>query len=200
MSNAGEIAIDIETIQWEKSVPFIPEKGPRDKTEPWDKCKFDPNYTQICCIGFKTDGACKAYTIEEMGEAKLLDIFWSVVQKYSKIITYNGLSFDLPFIYRRSWYEGIKPTILPDALLKKYETYGLHVDVRAILSQWDKFAPGKLDLYAALKLDQCKMDGVDGSQVQSMWDAGKFDEIREYCKQDCELTWALYQSLKGFYF
>ena len=37
-----------------------------------------------------------------MDEGELLDQFWSLAAKYEKICTFNGRSFDVPFLYLRS--------------------------------------------------------------------------------------------------
>ena len=194
-----ELVLDFETIRCPKAIPYLPEKGPRDRTEPAEKVAFDPNYIQPCVAGFYENG--RMWSIgqdhfEENAEQQLLQSVWDELADVDVLITFNGWSFDLPLLLRRSWYHGILPSKRID--LRKYQT-GNHVDVRMVLSNWDTHARGNLELYACLKLGTCKTDGIDGSQVQGLWDAGEYAKVHEYCEGDVKITWELYRSLKGFY-
>jgi predicted PolB exonuclease-like 3'-5' exonuclease len=192
--------LDFETIRCPKAMPFIPEKGPRDRTDPAEKLAFDPNYIQPCVAGFCADGQCWSIGQNDFDtdpERQLLLAVWDILETTDIIVTFNGWSFDLPLLLRRSWYHGIMPT--KQISMKKYDIGGNHIDVRMVLGNWDSYARGNLDLYANLKLGARKTDGIDGSQVQGLWDRGEFAKVHEYCRQDCKITWDLYESLKGYY-
>lgn len=192
------LVFDFETIRDPRSTPFIPEKGPRDRTDPSEKIACDPNYNQICVAGFCEDGESWSVGQNDFGHSEkiLLEEIWKCIQEYDTIVGYNSFSFDYPLLLRRSWYHGVKPTKLIDT--RKYVT-GNHIDVRMILSGWDKFAPGKLDLYAQLKLGIGKTEGMDGGKVQAAWNESRYDDVKIYCEQDCLITWKLYESLRGYY-
>lgn len=194
-------ALDIEIIQDPKAIQFIPDKKPSERTDPWEKLKFDSNFNMVCCWAtWDGEQAYSGLLNIDGTEAEILDsLWWDTLHRYEQVITYNGLTFDIPFIIKRSWYNNIQPSKRLN--LKRYQTPDRttnHIDLRAILSNWDNNARGSLDLYANLKLGAGKT-GIDGSMVQAMWDEGKYEEIRQYCIGDCKLTFELYQSMKGFY-
>jgi DNA polymerase elongation subunit (family B) len=192
-----EIAIDFETIWDERALPLIPAKGPREKTEPKDKLCFDSNYIKIAVAGFCFRGNTYSYGLDSRSEHQLLVDIWDMLGECDTIVTFNGLSFDVPLLIKRSWYLGVKHT--KTLSLKRYDTHGNHVDIKAVLGNWDSYARGKLDLYAHLKLGKAKTEDTDGSKVQAMWDAGEFQKVHEYCQNDALLTWELFQSMKGYY-
>jgi DNA polymerase elongation subunit (family B) len=193
-----EICIDCETVPCLKALPFVPVNGPRDRTDPAEKVAFDSNYIRPCVIGMY-DGE-RAWTLglnDFPSEAEMLAAFWAEVAPYNKFIGFNSLSFDVPLLIKRSWYHNVEPSV--QISLRKYDLMSNHIDVRAVLGNWDVYARGNLDLYANLKFGECKTAGCDGSMVGQMWADGKYDEVKAYCLQDCLITWKLYQSLKGFY-
>ncbi len=193
------LVIDFETILDPRAVPFIPEKGPRDRSDPMEKVAFDSNYIMPCVAGFG-DGA-RVWSIgqdmTDHNESKLLKEIWAVIGQYDQFVTFNGNSFDIPLLYKRSWFAGVKPTAWIS--LKRYDPTTNHTDVRALLGNWDQYARGNLDLYGALKLGLRKTDGIDGSMVQGMWDRKEYGKVHDYCKDDVALTWELYRSLLGYY-
>ena len=193
------IILDFETIRWPKAIPFIPEKGPRDRSDPAEKMAFDANYIQPCVAGFCENG--KTWSIgqndfETDPERQLLQAVWDEIETVDTIVTFNGYSFDIPLLMRRSWYLGVEPSKRID--MRKYQN-GNHIDVRMVLGNWDSYARGNLDLYGSLKLDIGKTDGISGSMVQGLWDSKEFAKVKAYCEDDCLLTWKLYESLKGWY-
>lgn len=199
MPTVRELVLDFETIRCLRAVPFIPEKGPRDRSDPAEKLAFDPNFIQPCVAGFGSEGVYWSIGQNDFDtdpEKQLLQAVWDELETADTIITFNGWSFDLPLLVRRSWYHGVQPSKYIS--LKKYET-GTHVDVRMLLGNWDSYARGNLDLYAGLKLGTQKTDGIDGPMVQGMWDRGEYAKVHEYCRQDCKITWELFKSLKGYY-
>ena len=189
-----QLAIDIEIIQDPEATSFLPEKGPRDRKEPYEKHKYDPNFNKICCIGGFDGQEGRNYF--EMSEKKLLESFWEDVKDTQRFITFNGCSFDVPFLYRRSWFHRVKPTSWISLVRYRIEN---HIDIYMILNNWDSHAHGGMNLYSNLVLhEDCKRD-LDGSQVQEFWDAGRYKEVCDYCVGDCKALWEIYQSMIGFY-
>lgn len=191
-----EIVLDIEIIPDPKAVPFIPERGPKDRTDPWEKLIFDSNFNRICVVGFYDGKESSSVGIDDRTEPELLETVWSFLKDYDRIVTFNGMTFDIPFLYKRSWFHGVRPQ--KAISVRRYDVTN-HVDVRAVLSNWDGYARGNLDLYGALKLDARKTEGITGADVSMLWASGQCELVHSYCCRDCMLTWQLYQSLKGFY-
>jgi predicted PolB exonuclease-like 3'-5' exonuclease len=193
-------AYDIEIIAWDKAKPFIPEKQKGERSEPWDKLRFDSNFNMVCCWSM-FDGVDTRSSIlsEHANEHDILSDFWDSVMDYQQLVGFNSLTFDAPFLIKRSWYNGVKP---PRQLnLKRYinpDRNTNHVDLRCLLSNWDSYAKGSLDLYCQLMLGTGKGE-IDGSMVQAMWDEGKFAELRKYNEEDARLTYRLWESMIGYF-
>ncbi|MCD4676895.1 MAG: ribonuclease H-like domain-containing protein [Desulfobacula sp.] len=85
-------------------------------------------------------------------QGKNLDAFLDEIQKYSVLITYNGRSFDIPFI------EGYFNVKLPHS----------QIDLRYILKNLG-FKGGLKKCEKALGLDREELDGVDGYFAILLW-------------------------------
>ena len=209
----NKLVLDIETIKDDSMVPFIPEKKPSDKKEPWEKVQFDSNYNKICCISlfdgtFEKKDETKDVIIElpvakhfglsefDFDEKKLLDAFWMYVVNVEKFITFNGLEFDIPYLYKRSLLQRSQPSVWIS--LKKYYVEN-HIDVRAILGNWSTSASGNLDLYCKIMLGKSCKNNMDGSEVQKYWNEKRYEEIYKYCDNDCIYLWEIYQKMMGYY-
>ena len=193
-------SMDIEIISDPKAKYLIPEKAKGERSEPWDKLKFDSNFNRICCWAM-FDGVDTRSSI--MGpyadEKTILEEFWDSCMDYQQLIGFNSLSFDVPFLVKRSWYNGVKPR--RQLNLRRYVTPDRntnHIDLRQLLGNWDGYARGSLDLYAKLMLGEDK-GGIDGSMVQGLWDEGRFGDLIKYNESDAKLTYALYLSMVGYY-
>ena len=154
---------------------------------------LDSNFGKIVCIGFANDEIEHTFTGDD--ERALLGQAWAMLEDYDEIVGFNSKNFDLPWLLRRSWYCGVEPTNKYDLL--PYRTQN-HYDLRLLLSHGNRMAKGKLWQFVKIKL------GIDifgeGSEVQAMYDAGKFDEIAEHCLDDVKATWKLFKTMGSYYF
>ena len=133
-------------------------------------------------------------------ERAVLIGFWEKVVRGGRLVTFNGIGFDIPFILRRSWLLDVRPTVTFDTSPYKCASgEGNHVDVMAVLNQGDMKRRGGLDLYARLKLGKSKTEGMDGAQVWPAWQEGRIKDICNYGEDDCIITLELFESLYGFY-
>lgn len=126
---------------------------------------------------------------ESGSEAEILQRFWEVVNKYEGIITFNGRTFDAPFLIIRSAVHKIKPTrnLLPNRYSDE------HIDLL-----------DRLTFYGAMKrrfnLDTwCKTfgiptpkDDINGYMVSDMFKSGKVEDIARYCVKDLKATKELF--------
>jgi len=204
------VCFDIETIPDESKVDLLPVQYARGnlkdpskiaadleqkKQSQIGKMSLESNFGKICCVAFKDKD--RTFSILDASEVKVLKETWLILQKYPFFVTFNGLLFDVPFLIKRSWLAGIRPTTKVD--LARYRI-GNHFDVRALLNNWDNMAKGKLDFYGQLKLGMAKGNDVDGSMVYALWQEGKFKEIQDHAESDVEITWKLFLSMQGYYF
>jgi len=126
-------------------------------------------------------------------ERKLLEDFSRFVGKARPVlVTYNGRSFDLPVIALRSlchavplgWYyreKGVRYRFSEDG----------HLDLCDWLADHGATRAGKLDAVARLIGLPGKV-GIDGSQVEGLFQAGQLDVIQKYCLADVAQTALLF--------
>ncbi len=203
--------VDLETIPADESVVDLVreqfERRSRSATSTRREVSFedylhgtslDPNFGRILCIGYAIDDA-PATTIhpssptgdERAGadsERGVLDKFWSIARTATTLVGHNAVSFDVPFLWKRSILNGIEPTLdLTDPTL-----------IADTMLIWDMKMPRKhtsLDLLAKLLGIPSSKGEMSGREVYDYYRAGKLDAIYAYCQRDVEVTRAVYQRL-----
>lgn len=165
----------------------------RLEDELYEKSAFDGTYSRIVCIGLimltdamEAQGAVAWYGANEKG---LLQQFWARLGQLrpSLYITHNGLSFDLPFIKKRSIIHQVKPSL--DIPLGKFRTEPVY-DTMAVWSNWEQRGWIKLDVLARALNVETKSGS--GKQVAELWARGQGKDIADYCLQDTYVTYACY--------
>jgi DNA polymerase elongation subunit (family B) len=130
-------------------------------------------------------------------ETELLTAFWDVARHYETVVTFNGRGFDVPFIYLRSALLNV-PISRKDWLGYRYQI-DPHCDLAEQLTFYG--VSGRegaarrfnLDFYCkAFGIESPKAQGVTGSDMNAMIEAGRFREIAEYCLRDVKATVLLY--------
>jgi 3'-5' exonuclease len=122
-------------------------------------------------------------------EAKILNEFWKFLEKPVpvQLVAHNGLTFDLPFIWRRSVIHNVRPS--KQFNLARYRTDTIY-DTMQLWANWNIRDYVGLDrLSAALGLGA---KTGSGSQVLGLWLEGKHEEVARYCYQDALLTYACF--------
>ena len=203
------VVLDIETVQapkeeWAK-LAGVDLAAPEDllgageaaqQDKEYEKSSFDATFSRIVCIGaivfteaMEPLGALAWYG---SNEKELLRQCWEWMgqSRPSLFITHNGLSFDLPFLKKRSIIHQVKPTI--DISLAKFRTEPVY-DTLAVWSNWESRGWVKLDVLARALGVETKSGS--GKQVAEMWQTGRGKEIAEYCLQDCYVTYACYSKM-----
>jgi 3'-5' exonuclease len=122
-------------------------------------------------------------------EAKILGAFWKFLEKPApvQLVAHNGLIFDIPFIWRRSVIQNVRPS--KQLNLARYRTDTIY-DTMQLWANWNIRDYVGLDrLSAAFGLGT---KTGSGSQVLGLWLAGKHEEVARYCYQDALLTYACF--------
>lgn len=182
----------------------------------FELASLDPHVARIVATGIAwrdndskvihRDARC-VHALNDEVERHLLKDAWAMLSNFDRIITFNGASFDLPFLYRRSLLLGITPSISIE--MGKYRvTDGKsnHIDLRSVLAESNvgsapaQFAKGNLDFYLKLLCGKSKTEGIDGSKVGEFFRGGRFDEIERYVGDDAESLFDIYDKVQGFYF
>jgi predicted PolB exonuclease-like 3'-5' exonuclease len=140
-----------------------------------------------------------------IGEAKdeagmLADFAAFAEQHRPHLVTYNGRSFDLPVLALRCLRHGIPLRFFfqDKEYRHRYSDAG-HIDLYDFLSEHGAAKVGSLDAIARVVGLPGKV-GVDGSQVEGLYNAGQLDLIKKYCLTDVAQTAFLflrYRLLQG---
>jgi len=164
----------------------------------------------ISCV-FRDDEGFRVRSLGSLDDAepKLIQDFYRIVERYTpQLVSWNGGGFDLPVLNYRALIHGINAARFWEMgdedrdfkwnnYLSRYHTR--HLDLMDHLAMHTGRANAPLDDLAKLCGFPGKM-GVDGSQVWSLYQEGRLQEIRDYCETDVVNTYLVYcryQLLRG---
>ncbi len=142
------------------------------------------------------------YKFERMTEKEMLEKFWEVAKRYDTFVSFNGRSFDVPFLMIRSAVHRMKPS--KNLLINKYLHYQpenvKHIDLFDQLTFYGALRrKGSLHLWCrAFGIESPKDDGIRGEDVKDLFVQGKSIEIARYNMRDVNATYALYMKYKQF--
>jgi predicted PolB exonuclease-like 3'-5' exonuclease len=182
--NRSFLVLDIETV---------PEMSGNDTSGGWtaDDKGFPPLHVhRPVVVGVLwLDHELRFRRLGIVGEGKderemLEDLSAFVTRHQPELVTYNGRGFDLPVLALRSLKHGVP-------MPWHYEGKVGHVDLCAALSNHGAARSTSLDAVARLIGLPGKI-GVDGSQVEALWRAGRADQVKRYCLADVAQTALLF--------
>ena len=133
-----------------------------------------------------------------MSEREMLEQFWLGAKNYSEFITFNGRSFDVPFMVVRSAINGIKPSkdLLSNRYLGLQRNESKHVDLLDQLTFYGAVwrQKGSLHMWCrAFGIRSPKADGVDGDDVGRLFREKRYLDIARYNVGDLYATAELYK-------
>ena len=212
----SKIVVDIETIGFDfevfeqKTQEYLLKYAESDegREEIKKKLGLSPLTGEIVTIGMLNPETQKGIVLfqnkseetisfEENGlryssgtEKEILEKFWELVKNYDQVITFNGRSFDGPFLSLRS----AKHEIHPAKNLFGYRyNHKTHCDLLEQLTFYGATRRYTLDFYAKFfGIKSSKDEGIDGSVISELYQAGKYLEIAKYCARDLATTAELY--------
>ena len=134
-------------------------------------------------------------------EQELLTQFWEVAVRYESIITFNGRTFDVPFLYLRSALLNVRIT------RKDWLGYRFQIEPHCDLLEQLTFygVSGRdgaarrfnLDFYCkAFGVPSPKSHGITGMDVGRLMAEGRAWDVAEYCLGDVQATVKLYSIWK----
>ena len=118
--------------------------------------------------------------------------FWQGWLHYGRptLVSFNGRGYDLPVLELAAYRYGLNLPEWFNVQAKSWEQQRNRYNLRSHLDLMDLFSnfgasrvTGGLNLLANL-IGKPGKTGIDGSQVQGMYDAGAVDEINDYCTCD----------------
>ncbi|MEK7263094.1 MAG: ribonuclease H-like domain-containing protein [Bacteroidota bacterium] len=124
-------------------------------------------------------------------ERKLLEEFWSIILRYPQFVTFNGRSFDCPFLLLRSAMLKVKPT--RNLMPYRYDTKQ-HCDILEQFTFYGATRRFSLDFICkSFGIQSPKEQGITGLDLQPLFAQKRFFEIAEYCIGDVIATAELYR-------
>ena len=196
---AMRIFCDIETLPVEKEAlagfPKVCDCG----EEEYRRLALTGEYGRVLAIGVivEVDGrvvrsGCLGRDRQtrsfHLQERRTLKAWWKLLRPFRPaadlIVTFNGISFDLPFLYKRSVINRVQPTV--NLSFARYRSRPLF-DVMHEWNKWDLRKHISLDeLARILGLESSKQDGMDGSRVYDRFCEGPsaHEDLAAYCMAD----------------
>lgn len=125
-------------------------------------------------------------------EKRVLEKFWEYIVKFDDFVTFNGRSFDCPFVMLRSAILGIKPA--RDLMAGTRYNMTHHVDLLEELTYHGVTRRFNLDFYCkSFGIESPKSHGITGYDINDYFRAKRYTEIAEYCMGDVIATAELYR-------
>jgi len=135
-------------------------------------------------------------------EKQLLTEFWTELSEMwmngnEPLVTYNGRSFDVPYLLKRSLINGIeRPTGLPFMdILNKYGRG--HIDLFEKLNAYGEFS--SLNEWSYLTGDCDAITDNDAYKIAEWYEHGEIDKIIDKNKMDLMKTYFLYNKMKSWF-
>jgi len=143
----------------------------------------------------------ESFTYKERTEKEILEDFWEGAREYDTFVTFNGRTFDLPFILQRSVINGVKPTL--DIARSRYltkQTIPYHVDLLDEMTFYGSLRKRPSLHLACLSygIMSPKIGGVTGEAVAELFQRKKFRDIATYNARDVVAILALYEKWKQY--
>jgi 3'-5' exonuclease len=126
--------------------------------------------------------------------------FWQGWVHYDRptLVTFNGRGYDLPLLELAAFRYGLSLPSWFNYESKSFEqarnrfNMDVHLDLHDVISNYGAVRlTGGLNLMASL-IGKPGKSGMDGSQVQDMYHAGKVQEINDYCRCDVLDTYFMF--------
>jgi len=159
-----------------------------------------PYFGEIICIGLYWPESDRQEVLIG-NEADILRKFWDRINANDfsgNFITFNGLSFDVPFIIRRSMKHKILPT--NEKFLDTYRFQKQpHRDVYLMITGYDRDFPCNLDLACdTYDIPSPKHGEVRADNVYEYYLKGEIQKIADYCLRDVISTYQLFEVARKY--
>lgn len=134
---------------------------------------------------------------KSMTEKEMLENFWSGIKSYQEFISFNGRSFDVPYLMIRSAIHGIRPSkdLMFNRYLNSQKFDAKHIDLLDQLTFYGAVRrKGSLHLWSrAFGIESPKAQGVTGDDVAGLFKEKKYLEIAKYNVGDLRATKELFE-------
>ncbi|MDT5272434.1 MAG: 3-5 exonuclease [Acidobacteriota bacterium] len=200
------IFVDIETLPPDKDVSALSsEEVSTCFDDEYRRLALDGDFGRVLTVGVIVEqdgqilhrgllGRERQTMLFHLDETRTLRGFWRLLKGFNvrrdQIVGHNLFDFDLPFLYKRSVIQRVRPAVeLPFTRYRSQPIFDT-------MHQWNKWSPRKyvsLDRLAkVLGLESSKSRGIDGTRVYDKFCEGCHQEIADYCMRDVELVRKVY--------
>lgn len=135
------------------------------------------------------------FTLKTCSEKEILEDFWESARSYDVFVTFNGRSFDFPFILHRSVIHGVMPSI--EIMRKRYlnqQSSPYHIDMQDELTFYGAMSKRpSLHMFCQAYGIQSPKQDVDGDKVAQLYKEQKYFDIARYNAGDVRATTELYR-------
>jgi uncharacterized protein YprB with RNaseH-like and TPR domain len=136
------------------------------------------------------------FCFKPLSEKSMLENFWAGAKQYQEFISYNGRSFDVPFLIARSAVKKVKITknLMSNRYINSQRFDAIHLDLLDQLTYYGATVRESLHLWCrALGIKSPKENGLDGEKINQYFQEGKYKEIACYNANDLIATKELYE-------
>jgi len=177
--------------------------SPEEQEKAKNSTSFSPLLGEIVAIGILNPDTSKGAVYYQAGKEKketeeegvqyfpstekeILENFWEIMTHYNQIVTFNGRTFDCPFIMIRSAILRVKPT--KNLMPNRY--YDEHIDLYDRLSFFGAVRRNmNLHMWCqAFGIKSPKAEGITGEDVKRLFKEEKYLDIAKYCYGDLIAT------------
>src|ERR1035438_4295937 len=120
---------------------------------------------------------------------EMLSDFWAALSKFDRFVTFNGRTFDGPFLSVRSAIHGLSPS---RNLLGYRYSMDTHVDLLEVLTFQGAVSrdqtPTLHSACVAFGIPSPKTAEMHGYAVGDAYREGRLGEVADYCRRDVEAT------------
>ncbi len=206
--------------RWLESEDFSEEHRERELQMLKDGLGFSPVTGQIVAIGVLDDAQDRGvvyyqapnaqheeseeekFTFKPMHEKDMLTLFWKGALQYQELVTFNGRSFDLPFLMIRSAIHGIRVSkdFMSNRFIGSQKFGGRHIDLLEQLTFYGAVRrKSNLHLWCrAFGIASPKEEGITGNDVRRLFVEGRYLDIAKYNTRDLIATRELYHKWKEY--
>lgn len=142
------------------------------------------------------------FKFKPMKESEMLESFWQGVQNYDEIVTFNGRSFDIPFIIARSakWQVEITKDLMSNRYIESQRFGMKHIDLFDQLTYYGAARKiGGLHMWCRLLgITSPKSEGIKGEDVKNLFENQEYLKIAKYNTRDLIATKELYDYWERF--
>jgi len=156
-------------------------------------------------VYFVADGSVTDYkntntTYKVRTETEILEDFWETARSYDIFVTFNGRSFDIPFLLHRSIICNVRPSV--ELMSNRYltqQSYPYHVD---LLDEYTFYGAmprrPSLQLLCGAYGIAYEKEGMGGEDIAEFFLQKKFRDIAEKNAADVLATTELYERWKQY--